>query len=219
MRGNIMAKTATTEPDVSQKDEARRQRKKQAKQEAKTMLKIERAKKDVKKAQKKVARAQSNFDESQAYLHNLEEKLQQIRSPQEAQTEEAPLSQTSPVELPELQPEDFKTQEVSSEAYQEPLLLDNTPTENLAQNGSNVSIEPSEELTTPSPATIAGTDTTSPEETSDAPSSPEEYQSFAEHGNEEPELSNNPNASPAEEALTTSTPGYSNQQEENTHKA
>ena len=214
-----MAKTATTEPDVSQKDEARRQRKKQAKQEAKTMLKIERAKKDVKKAQKKVARAQSNFDESQAYLHNLEEKLQQIRSPQEAQTEEAPLSQNSSVELPELQPEDFKTQEVSSEAYQEPLLLDNTPAENLAHNESNVSAEPSEELMTPSSETISGTDTTSPEETSDTPPSPDEYQSLAEHGNEEPELSNNHNASPPDEALATSTPGYSNQQEENAQEA
>ena len=210
-----MAKTATSEPDVSQKDEARRQRKKQAKQEAKTMLKIERAKKDVKKAQKKVTRAQSTFDESQAHLHNLEEKLQQIRSPQEDQNEEAPASQTSPVELPELQPEDFKTQEVSSEAYQEPLLLDNTPaTDGLAQNESNVSVEPSEELTTPSPETVAETDTTSPEETSDAPPSADEYESLVEHGNEEPELSNNPNASPPEEELTTSTPSYSAQYEE-----
>jgi hypothetical protein len=213
-----MAKTATTEPDVSQKDEARRQRKKQAKQEARTMLKIERAKKDVKKAQKKVARAQSNFDESQTHLHDLEEKLQQIRSPQENQAEEAPTSQTTPGELPELQPEDFKTQEVSSEVYQEPLLLDNTPPEEQppTQNESNVSADAPDELTTPAPETVAETDTTSPEDTSDAPSSPDEYQSLIEHGNEEPELSNNHNASPPEEAMRTSTPGYSTPHEENT---
>jgi hypothetical protein len=215
---NIMAKTITTEPDVSQKDETRRQRKKQARQEAKTMLKIERAKKDVKKAQKKVTRAQANVDESQTHLHNLEEKLQQIRSPQEPQAEEVPTSQTSPGELPELQPEDFKIQEVSSEAYQEPLLLDNTPSEDLTQSESNVSADPPDELTTPSPETIVETDTTSPEDTRDTTSSPDEDQSIIEHGNEEPELSNNHNASPPEEALATSTPGYNALHEENTQE-
>jgi len=154
-----MAKTATMEPEVLQKDETKQQRKKQARQEAKTMLKIEQAKKGVKKAQKKVTRAQANFDESQAHLHNLEEKLQQIRSPQEPQAEETSTFQTSMDELPELQPEDFKTQEVSSEAYQEPLLLENTPPEELTQSESNGSADPSDELTTPSPEEALATST------------------------------------------------------------
>jgi hypothetical protein len=158
-----MAKTVTIEPEVLQKDETKQQRKKQARKEARTMLKIEQAKKDLKKAQKKVTRAQSNVDESQAHLHNLEEKLQQIRSPQEA---EAPTPPTSSDELPELQPEDFKTQEASDEAYQEPLILDTTPPEKqpLTEGDADVSTDSPDELTTPSAEAITETDTTSPEE-------------------------------------------------------
>jgi hypothetical protein len=130
MRGIIMAKTVTAETDTSQKNEARRQRKKQARREAKIMLKIERGKKAVQKAQKKLTQAQSNFDEEQTHLHDLEAKLEQIRTTQEPQDtsseeqqDQAPTSQTLSEDLPELKPEDFQTQEAVDEAYQEPLLM------------------------------------------------------------------------------------------------
>ncbi|MBA2396701.1 MAG: hypothetical protein H0V70_28585 [Ktedonobacteraceae bacterium] len=186
-----MTKTATIEPEASQKDETRQQRKKQARKEAKTMLKIERAKKDVKKAQKKMTRAQSTFDESQAHLHDLEEKLQQIRSPQEPAVEETPTYQAPSEELPELQPEDFKTQEAVDEAYQEPLLLENTSSEEQPLTESDTSVSTDPELTTPSTEASIETDTT----TSETTSSSDEYQS-------------------PEDASVSGTHGYSTWQEE-----
>lgn len=125
-----MAKTVTAEADTSQKNEARRQRKKQARREAKIMLKIERAKKDVQKAQKKLTQAQSNLDADQTHLDDLEAKLQQLRTAQKSQAQEAPVAQEpqgsqagEQLQAPELKPEDFQTQEAINEAYQEPLLM------------------------------------------------------------------------------------------------
>lgn len=61
-------------------DEARKQRKKQAKQEAKLMLKVEQARKDVQKAEKKLTKAQANLEASNAQVQTLENKLAQLRS-------------------------------------------------------------------------------------------------------------------------------------------
>ena len=121
-----MAKTVTAKAHPSQKDAARQQRKKQARREAKIMLKIERAKKDLQKAQKKLTQSRSNLETHQTHLSDLEAKLKQLRTPQDAQTGEqlqilAP--QTSSGEVPELKPEDFHIQEAADEAYQEPLLM------------------------------------------------------------------------------------------------
>ncbi len=218
-----MPKTLTAEPDTSQQDETKRQRKKQAKQEAKIMLKVEQAKKGLKKAQKKLTRAQANLDKSQAQLQKLEEQLQQIHASEEPQAQAS------------------QTQEVIDEVYQEPLLVaaSSTPpqadteaieafhtasitdddtvsdhetdlmqeTDQPAEQVINAQAEvdaasyPSDEQTTPSPEAIAETDTTSPANTAangNSTLSPDEVQSLVEHGNEEPELSNNPNASSAE---------------------
>lgn len=74
-----MAKTSkgtTTTPQ----DEARKQRKKQARQEAKLMLKLEQSRKGVQKAERKLTKAQSNLETSNAQLHTLENKLTQMRS-------------------------------------------------------------------------------------------------------------------------------------------
>jgi hypothetical protein len=75
-----MAKTATQEPATSSQNEVKKQQKKQAKKEAKLMLKVEAAKKDVQKAQQKVAKAQATLEASRTHLHDLEEKLSQMRS-------------------------------------------------------------------------------------------------------------------------------------------
>ncbi len=119
-----MPKTVTTEPNTLDPNSTKRQRKKQAKQEAKVMLKIGQAKKNVKKAQKKFTRAQSYLDENQTHLQGLEEKLQQIRTTGEPQ---ALVSQTSPDASSETQPEAAQTPAVIDEVYQEPELVADSP--------------------------------------------------------------------------------------------
>lgn len=64
-------------------DETRKQRKKQAKQEAKLMLRLEQARKDVQKAEKKLTKAQANLEASNAHVRTLENKLTQLRSSEE----------------------------------------------------------------------------------------------------------------------------------------
>jgi len=82
MRGETMAK-ASKGTTTTVQDEARKQRKKQAKQEAKLMLKVEQARKDVQKAQKKLTKAQANLEASNAQVQMLENKLTQLRSSQQ----------------------------------------------------------------------------------------------------------------------------------------
>jgi hypothetical protein len=124
MRGSSMPKTITAETTTSQTNGTKRQRKKQARQEAKVMLKIEQAKKGVKKAQKMFTHAQVILDENQAHLHNLQEKLQKIRITEEPQSQ---ASQTSPAISSEAQPETLQEQDVIDAVYQEPLLVSETP--------------------------------------------------------------------------------------------
>lgn len=75
-----MAKKQTQEETTTSRDESKKQRKKQAKQEAKLMLKLEQAKKDAEKAQQKLAKAQHALESSQAQVHDLEQKLEQLRA-------------------------------------------------------------------------------------------------------------------------------------------
>ena len=122
----------------------------------------------------------------------------------------------------EVQPETVQTSEVSDEAYQEPLLIsDSTPPQTdaeaehvetttdsapvssffeeqpLTQAELDVASYPSDEHDAPSPEAIMETDTTAPENTAangNGTFSPDEAHTLVEHSNEEPELSNNPNA-------------------------
>lgn len=55
--------------------EAKKERKQQTKREAKLMLKIESAKKDLQKAQHKIMKAQAGLNEAQGHLQELEEKM------------------------------------------------------------------------------------------------------------------------------------------------
>ena len=66
----------------------RRQSKKQAKREAKLMLKVEQAKQDVERSERKVSKAQAQLDDSRKQLHDLEEKLAALHAPQQQQTSE-----------------------------------------------------------------------------------------------------------------------------------
>lgn len=72
----VSKKEATTSPDGTKK-----QRKKQAKQEAKTMLKLEQAKKNEQKAEKKITKMQEKLETIRMQIHKFEIKLSEIRSP------------------------------------------------------------------------------------------------------------------------------------------
>ncbi len=65
-------------------NENHKQHKKQAKQEAKTMLKLEAAKRDEQKAEQKVIKAQTKLVASRMHVQALEEKLAQVRSSQQS---------------------------------------------------------------------------------------------------------------------------------------
>jgi DNA repair exonuclease SbcCD ATPase subunit len=75
-----MAKTTSDKPSVSA-EEALKRRKKQARQEAKLMLEIEAANKDLKKAQKRQSKAQARLEERSTSLQTLEAKLAELRAP------------------------------------------------------------------------------------------------------------------------------------------
>ena len=74
-----METTASDEPSVSAEKVLKRQ-KKQARREAKLMLAIEAAKKDLKKAQKKQSKAQARLEERSTTLHTLEARLEELRA-------------------------------------------------------------------------------------------------------------------------------------------
>jgi len=75
-----MAKKASNKPSASA-EEALKQRKKQARQEAKLMLAIEEANKDLKKAQKKQTKAQALVEAQSAHVQTLEAKMAELRAP------------------------------------------------------------------------------------------------------------------------------------------
>ena len=64
-------------------DDEQKLRKQQAKREAKAMLVIEEAKKDVQKAEKKLAKAQATLEARTAHLRTLEGNLAELRTPHE----------------------------------------------------------------------------------------------------------------------------------------
>jgi len=74
-----MAKTTSDKPSASA-GEALKRRKKQAGQEAKLMLEIEAANKDLKKAQKRQSKAQAQLEVRSTSLHTLEAKLAELRA-------------------------------------------------------------------------------------------------------------------------------------------
>ena len=68
-----MVQTADENVSAPPPEQLIKQRKKQAKREAKIMLTIERAKAKVQKAEQKLAKAQGKLEARQARLHQLEE--------------------------------------------------------------------------------------------------------------------------------------------------
>ena len=81
-----MAKTMTmqteqTEAEGTASDETKKQRKKLAKREAKMMLKVEQARKDVQKAERKVAQTQAELEATKTHLSKLEAHVQELSTP------------------------------------------------------------------------------------------------------------------------------------------
>jgi hypothetical protein len=98
----ILATTASDEPSVSAEKVLKRQ-KKQARREAKLMLAIKAAKKDLEKAQKKQSKAQARLEERSTTLHILESRLEELRaqSPQVATGAESTSLLNEETRLPE----------------------------------------------------------------------------------------------------------------------
>ena len=71
-------------------DEIQKQRKKQAKREAKAMLVVEEAKAAVQRAEKKLAKAQASLEARTARLHTLEADLAELRPSHEELEVSAP---------------------------------------------------------------------------------------------------------------------------------
>src|ERR1700730_3607171 len=75
-----MAKTMSREVTSSSPNGSKKERKKLARQEAKTMLKLAQAKKDEQKAEKKLAKAQAQLEASRTHIHTIEGKLVEMRN-------------------------------------------------------------------------------------------------------------------------------------------
>ena len=125
-------KEATSSPDGTKK-----QRKKQAKQEAKTMLKLEQAKKNEQKAEKKITKMQERLETFRMRIHKFEAKLNEIRSPHYEPTAEAA----------EVQPGAEEHEPVAEEAEVQPDAEEHEPAaageENvLSENHAHISTSP-----------------------------------------------------------------------------
>jgi hypothetical protein len=98
----ILATTESDEPSVST-EKVLKLHKKQARREAKLMIEIEEAKKDLKKAQKKQSKAQASLEGRSATLHTLEARLEELRalSPQAATGAEQTSLLSEETRLPE----------------------------------------------------------------------------------------------------------------------
>jgi len=76
-----MAKTAQKEKPATSNNESKKQQKKQARQEAKAMLKLEQAKQDAQKAEQKAAKAQALLEARRTSVRKLEAKVAHTREP------------------------------------------------------------------------------------------------------------------------------------------
>src|SRR5438067_13012578 len=85
-----MVKTLNNQMVTSSPNGTKKQRKKQARQEAKAMLKLEQAKKNEQKAVKKVNKAQEQLDARRTQIHKIEARLAEMRSSQSEAVTNAP---------------------------------------------------------------------------------------------------------------------------------
>lgn len=157
-----MAKTQTAKPNATQQKTDRQGRKKQAKREAKLMLKIEQAKKDVQKAEQKVARAQTNLEGSRTQLRDLEQKLNEARASEQPETQTIQERQTRSPEAQHAQNNGTSSQDISvnGEKIQATEYSSTNEDQPLTQAESDTTSSPLSE----SPAVIAQTDAPAPDD-------------------------------------------------------
>src|SRR5438105_15058622 len=80
-----MAKTLNTaNASTSSPNGTKKQRKKQAKREAKAMLKLEQARKDVQKAEQRLAKAQTQLEADRGHARTLEAQINEMREGQQS---------------------------------------------------------------------------------------------------------------------------------------
>src|SRR5436305_13528101 len=75
-----MVKTLNNQTVTSSPNGTKKQRKKQARQEAKAMLKLEQAKKNEQKAAQKATKAQAQLEAYRMQIHKIETRLAEIRT-------------------------------------------------------------------------------------------------------------------------------------------
>jgi hypothetical protein len=86
-----MAKTMNrNSTSTEQANGTQKERKKQAKREARALLAVERAKASVEKAQRKLAKAQERLESRNTHLHTLENNLSELRSSSHESDDHAP---------------------------------------------------------------------------------------------------------------------------------
>lgn len=78
-----MAQKMKKADTTSSSNGTKKQRKKQAKREAKAMLKLEQTRQDVEKAERRVTKAQAQLEARRTRLHNLETEVEEMRHSQE----------------------------------------------------------------------------------------------------------------------------------------
>ncbi len=74
-----MVKAFSSGKNKPKQEDEQKARKKQAKKEAKLMLQVEQAKKDLRKAEQKATKAQAHLQEQQAHVQKVEQELTQFR--------------------------------------------------------------------------------------------------------------------------------------------
>ncbi|MBA2679015.1 MAG: hypothetical protein H0U76_11550 [Ktedonobacteraceae bacterium] len=118
-----MAKALFSDKNKAKKDDEQKNRKKQAKKEAKLMAQVDQARKDVRKAEQKATKAQTILQEQQAHLYNLEQDLTRLR--QAGQESSVPAQdEVEQIELIEIELVDNTTQDI-----EEPQTASSLPTE------------------------------------------------------------------------------------------
>ena len=176
-----MAKKASDKPSASAEETLKRQ-KKQARREAKLMLEIEEANRDLKKAQKKQAKVQVLLEAERAHVQTLEARLAELRAPtSEPAIETPPLgielehqqepSETGTSTFTDTEPTPSIVEEVT---VSEVMVVTNEVTEGAAGQDDEIvtATEPAQTTTTPRKAPAHKTATTRKSTATKRPTSP-----------------------------------------------
>src|SRR6266699_2902907 len=98
-RSEVMTEASGNGVATLDAQETKKQRKKQAKREARAMLKLEQARQDVQKAEQKVAKAQASLEAARTRLRNSETKVEQMQQVEVHAPQQESEVATSPANL------------------------------------------------------------------------------------------------------------------------